>query len=157
MSAATTMQVRADQVRPGDVLRVPGFGPLEVRQVQIGIDSSRTFEVGIAGAPSSVLNTYRPGDMVAIEACSRRLTPAQQHAEELLELVRDMAKGNSYPSDAAELLAKIEPPVAPTPEELAALLAEIRSEASAVIGIGIERGQRLDAALQRARAAKLIP
>lgn len=92
------------------------------------------------------------------------LTPTQQHADELLEMCWRMANAlrarkshGGLEQEARELLDKINtPPPPPTAQELAAALAEVRDITNGVSGVGIERGQRLDALFERARATGLL-
>lgn len=96
---------------------------------------------------------------VEIEQQPAPLTPAQQHADELLELVQlvcgagDAARG--FNDSARPLLDKINPPKPVTLDEALRAIADVR-EVMNLPGLGIDRGQYLDALLDRARRCGML-
>lgn len=125
----TTITKRADELKPGDVISrfdrptsvvIQGAAPVHVGEVKflaydIGAREIITVEVGCSAD-------------YAVEAPT--LTPAQQHAEELLRFVRKIAASDYAQADeeASEVLAKIDPPQPPTLEEVIKALDSIEPD-----------------------------
>lgn len=165
MTAATVL-VRADRVAPGDVVHRKGFAPAVVSGVRAELDDSRMLVLNVCdaqtGAIASEMVTHRPDEYLAVEVC-QRLTPAQQHAEELLALVRETVAhgGHAATLDAMRtLLTHIEPPKPPTAEELARALHELTHAAREQSTVESHMHQPIAGAaemIKRARAAGLLP
>lgn len=118
------MKKRVEDLKPGDIAIYarPSSFPDTVRFCVLG-DSSIARRVGMRtlviaeigdGSRNVSIEDITAALHDEVEVESRELTPAQQHAEELLAYVRQCAGGGN---DADLLLDKIEPPQAPTLEE----------------------------------------
>lgn len=154
-----TITKRADELKPGDVLVLPTRNIVFRVDAEIGVLRVQVWDI----EQDTTNNRWlQRSEVVEVEAPA--LTPAQQHAEELLELVCDAEnllvnwqditssqfdQGRKEWADAAKpLLAKIDPPAPPTLEEALALLARIWEAGN---------GEGLDAILDRARRSGVYP
>lgn len=121
----TIIEKRFDQLEPGDVLPGDdGYALVVYNVVDNGPGACRDVWCVEADRAAKVRSmTHKSSELFAVEC--RDLTPAQQHADELLELVRATSIHRSGPlSDRAQaLIDKIDPPQPPTLDEALALLA----------------------------------
>jgi hypothetical protein len=128
----TIIDKRFDQLEPGDVLAFASHKQV-VQLVELnGPGACRTVRCVVLGQVPIELPEWTEGSgtifRVEIEQQPGMLTPAQQHADELLALVRaQVAKPQGpmgFEYDAQKLLDKIDPPQPVTLDEaLAQLLA----------------------------------
>lgn len=165
------IQKRADELRPGDDVALLMGGPmsapnLKERLVMLRFNGADLGNDGIAfgrlahagRAPLTDIRYFRPDDSVNVEAPDE-LTPAQQHADELREMLwraanfmRGRASFTEIEAEARALLERIEPPAPPTLEEALAALTNLLQPA-----IGPAQLEHARDILSRARKAGVIP
>lgn len=152
-----TIQKRGHELKLGDVVVTPSS-----RLVVTQIEPDSFVWVVKCGEPYVPQQNIRFQDPVEVEAPA--LTPAQEHAEELRDALRNLvdsldngvrfhAHAVQPMKDAETLLAKIDPPKAPTLDEALQLLEVVRGEC----GLGVNYGGKVDALLDRARRAQVYP
>lgn len=151
-----TITKRADELKPGDILPA---NEAWVRRVIVSVKPlSRAGDgwlaIRWAGQDSGALETLDFAPSSTFEVESTALSSAQQHAEELLALVRKTAESTprAYREEMDALLAKIDPPAPPTLEEALYLLKKARSRLQCDPGFG---PQDIDAILDRARRSDI--
>lgn len=157
------MKKLAKDLRRGDVVigalnaeppRRPDLTPLERVVVAVTQNGPSVF-VQLA-TPGGVERAVAQHPEAKIEVEARDLTPAQQHADALVDMLRAMltvgAIANVAP-DVRALLDKIDPPKPPTLEEALALLAETRDELNP---LSQGHGARVGALIERARRAGVL-
>lgn len=94
--------------------------------------------------------SWAPMELVDVEAPG--LTPAQEHADELLAMVRSVARGLApHPDTARALVDKIAPPP-PTLEEALIVLDKLCNDGA--VGPQLNDAEKL---LHRARVAGVLP
>lgn len=146
----STITKRADELKPGDVIVGDGtsFGNRIVVDAFPAIDPhDDRIVVDAFSMTRRCMDQYwlEPGTHAPVE--SPALTPAQQHAEELLELVRDAENmlvnwqditssqfqqgRHEWATAAKPLLAKIDLPAPPTLEEALQALAYVQEQLAA--------------------------
>lgn len=132
---STTIQKRADELKPGDVIEVADKGACSVlyfARREHALDDEFQISFG-RHATGSVFTAQVNPACIFYTVRSLDLTPAQQHAEELRDTLRNLvdaldngvmyhAHASQPMKDAEALLAKIDPPVPPTLEETLAAL-----------------------------------
>jgi hypothetical protein len=123
---------KAEELKPGDlVVALPGFDqkviPAFVASVRFDDDQLNAV---VTFQGQNGIATWSRG--LEVEVVVGLLTPAQQHAEELLTMVRraaNLLSDHSFAPQLADdlraLLARIDPPKPPSAEELAEALAEL--------------------------------
>lgn len=159
---STTIQKRADELKPGDVM-IYGDDRCSVLQIvrdPVGakVKLCALPEVGEVAelAPAWIRLNSAP-----IEVEAPALTPAQQHAEELAELLRTAvtvarqgaSRVRQWVIDAEELLKTFEPPEPPTLEEA---LDALNAVAGMPGAFACKEMEMADAVLDRARRAGLL-
>lgn len=156
-----TIQKRADELKPGDV--VIGFG-YDKPGVFVGFHDRDAKDVCarfVIDGTDNIKREWMPfGRIVDVRGAA--LTPAQEHAEELLHWTRLMfdfidspatAFYNEYRDGVRTLLSKIDPPKAPTYEEALAALAQLLSATPSHAEAAIDNGRAI---LDRARRAQVL-
>lgn len=167
------MKKRAEDLRPGDILAA--VGPREPRAVILKILGTRPLAPAAIGGvvvdalvaplddgPERRANWEFSND-VDVEAPA--LTLVQQHAEELLEMVRRLASGTHVQVDAQALLARIDPPQPVTVGEVLDALAAAAKYANLNVDsldpedreASYQAEQTAGAILKRARRAGQLP
>jgi hypothetical protein len=150
----TIIQKRADQLQPGDIICHRGGGRSVVQHT---INDGVTVKVHTATIGSIADSTKHWATHTTFDVEVAQLTPAQQHADEMVKLLRDI---RTLPAGARvdlarradELLAKITQP--PTMNEVLESMCLLVQAAS-----GYERNEDVVTAsklLARARAAGMI-
>lgn len=162
---SNTIRKRADELKPGDVRLCQGeriafqyvscAPPMAHMSQDHRLYSFAGLGREVNTAPASErLGEWMPPDW-PVEVEAPALSPAQQHAEELLAFVRKIAASDYAQADeeAREVLAKIDPPVPPTLEEALELL----GEALDATAIGFEPlDRRISQFRDRARRAGVL-
>lgn len=158
-----TIKKRADELQPGDIITSPdGALRRAVVAVELGPQMgalARIATVRLEEMPPQmrVDENYKT-ELLPVEVREAALTPAQQHAEELVEFVRavmGLSVGDTE-RNARALLDKIDPPAPPTLAEALALLAEIEQDQWTGAGSRHKLMQQARAYLERARRAGLL-
>lgn len=157
-----TIQKRADELKPGDVMI---FGSVQYLVVSMGEQAGKCL-VHMApiaedgGTPMWLEFDQSRMLMIEAPAITSALTPAQEHAEELLDVARRAAKlfeahnrASEFVDEVNGLLAKIDPPKAPTYEEALAALAQLLSATPSHAEAAIDNGRAI---LDRARRAQVL-
>lgn len=146
------MKKKAEDLKPGDV--IPGneaYGP----RVVFSAGPSSTYPLMVAvrffGLWANAIDEITAAKRAEFEVESPALSPAQQHAEEMVDIMRTIVQRDFSPSvlirDSEALLARIDPPKPPSVEELLAALAKLAQ------GHSVERAKVANGLLDRARAA----
>ena len=153
------MKKRAEDLRRGDVI-TNLYGAHMMRCPAVVINDYECGSVRLSDAAGG-LGTIMIGYAQDVEVESPTLTPAQQHAEEMLELLRRVLARvedprKLIPQQIRELLDRIEPPAPPTAEELAEALAALRGTAQPLFNVEKHVIDAADAVLQRARATGVL-
>lgn len=157
----TTISKRFDALNTGDIVMKES-----VRLAVAHVSKRGAVQcVSLSGPLVFTLDLPRPADgmvQVEVEQQPVPLTPAQQHADELVEMLwrcANMMRGSSVRLDveteARALLDKIDPPQPPTLDEALGMLRDIR-EVINPPGLGVTTGQMLDAMLDRARRSGVL-
>ena len=144
----TTITKRADELKPGDVWVVGRCRHSVLAVISAGSRIEMTYcSLPIANQEAGLRErcAYDNNSCFDIESpVAPAMTPAQQHAEELLRLVRSMAgvlkykhtmsdhdfdeHSKAHIADTHEILAKIAPPQPPTLEEALAMLQTVMEQ-----------------------------
>lgn len=161
MSAATITK-RIGDLRAGDVILRPDGNRISIVQLgSVTIDGGEArievHAVVLTYKRPPVVTTFTLAGEVQVEAPA--LTPAQQHAEEMVELLRRiMARVDDprklIPQEIKMLLEKIDPPAPPTLEEALRLIAALRNSGDDAAGLKLDRDAA--AMLDRARRAGVL-
>lgn len=155
-----TIQKRADELKPGDVLPVKDGSVVLVGVRYVSADCVELMGCVMSGDRMNVETRNQrefTNTRIAVEVPD--LTPAQQHAEELLELAKNVSAAaaginpptGSFAHIATALVSKIEPPEPPTLEEALTLLSGV-TECRLDGHLGTKHNAALDL-LYRARKA----
>lgn len=159
-----TITKNADQLQPGDI--IPAIPGMRHRRVIVMVRTDGrcvmplTCDLGepskVPYLPSAPVEQYVSSDKIEVEAPD--LTPAQQHAEELLQIVRNVADMPNAPVQAKMarlVIDKIDPPNPPTYEEL---LASVKSLAKYInLDLGrLDTDERYSVDLAESNAGKLL-
>jgi hypothetical protein len=129
---------RADELKPGDVLTLPSGGPRwTVIAVELGPQMGALARVATVRLgempPQTRVDEHYKTELLHIEVPEPDLTPAQQHAEELLALVR---QAETWLSDVPEMAGvrewlaaarRLRATIAPEPPTLAEALAQLQA------------------------------
>lgn len=159
-----TIQKRADELKPGDIIDF-GIGRYVLLR---GNSKGKTLEgehyadfAAVAlDVPMAVIKPVVLTGEYKTEVPA--LTPAQEHAEEMAELLRRIMirvddPMKLIPQEIAALLAKIDPPKAPTLEEALKALSSLRDINSVDVATYEKICAQADSILDRARRTQVLP
>lgn len=154
----TTITKRADELKPGDITN---FGTGRYIVLSLGLKPGVVYMAPLETDKGTLMwREFESSSAMKVEAPS--LTPAQQHAEELLGIARRAYDGlpeqAPWKAEIGMVLAKIDPPAPPTLEEALAILSDLERHAQPrELHFDSPILERMFAILDRARRAGLKP
>lgn len=144
----------AKDLQPGDVFYI-GSVPLMYIQ-RLGADLGNDGVSCIRPGEKSAQKRYlRADESYQVEPRSATLTPAQQHADELVALIRAVTVGPVMHQELQNMLDKIDPPKPPTLDEALEMLTDWHRRGTGV-NDRLNVADRTKMLLDRARRAGVL-